>query len=172
MKTAVLSLIGIALLLSIAPTAIFATSPWTAEIVWANNMQWQMLAPPGHGTGNSWAVEPLYIVAPQTSTPQSPTDNDHIPGVAHDHVVAPPPKNQGGYDPNWEVLLVGCASSSCTSVIVDLSAVGGPSQFPLALSYNGQPLTNDGTIESGIANGALFTVDTGIHFICILVPLN
>lgn len=174
MKTAVLSLIGIALLLSIAPATTFATSPWTSELVWGNGTVYQMLAPPGHGSQNTGNLEPLYIVAPQTSTPQSPANNDHLPGVAHDHVLDPQSAGHSNYNPNWEVYLVGCApeSGACTFVMVDLTAVGGPSSFPLALSFNGHALTSDSAIEAGVAAHALFEVDSGIHFICIVVAVK
>ena len=172
MNKAAITVMGIAaLLLTIAPATTFATSPYVSEIVWGNNISWQMYTPPGHGTGNPSALEPLYIVAPQTGTPQSPSSNDHIPGVAHDHVLAPPPANKGDYNPNWEVYLVGCASG-CTSVIVDLTSVGGPSSFPLALSYNGAPLTSDAAIGAGVASHSLFLVDTGIHFICLVKTIK
>ncbi len=169
MKIAVLSLIGIALLLSIAPAATFATSPYTSEIVWGNNVEWQMVAPPGLGTSHAATLEPLYVVAPQTSTPQSPADNDHLPGIAHDHVLAPPPANKGGYNPNWEVYIVMCLNH-CTGVSLAgtfLSGLPGT----LVQTYNGQELTNNAIIQAGIANGDLLAIDSGIHFICIVQPL-
>ncbi len=174
-NTILLSAIALTLVVAMTPGLVIANasnSKWAAELMWGNNVEWMMIAPPGPGSANP--AEPLYIVAPQTGTPQSPADNDHLPGVAHDHVIAPPARNGGAFNANWEVYLVGCVptSGSCTFVIVNLSSVGGPSSFPLALSYNGNPLTNDGAIQAGAASGALFTVDTGINFICAVAPLK
>jgi hypothetical protein len=170
-KTLLLSIIAVSLVLSFAPSTVFANSSnskWASEIMWGNNVEWQMVAPPGHGS--AVPAEPLYIVAPQTSNPQSPANNDHLPGVAHDHVLAPPPHNKGGFNANWEVYVVLCVSSACTAVIEPAgSALAGA---PLALTYNGAPLTNDGAIQAGVASGALVLVDSGIHFICAVAPIK
>jgi hypothetical protein len=167
-KTLLLSIIAVSLVLSFAPSTVFANSSnskWASEIVWGNNVEWQMVAPPGHGS--AVPAEPLYVVAPQTNNPQSPANNDHLPGVAHDHVLAPPPHNRGGFNANWEVYLVLCVSISCTAV--NEPGLGGA---PLALSYNGAPLTNDAAIQAGVASGALVLLDSGIHFICAVAPIK
>jgi len=170
-KTLLASIIAISFVLTFAPTTTFANasnSKWASEIMWGNNVEWQMVAPPGHGS--AVPTEPLYIVAPQTSNPQSPADNNHLPGVAHDHVIAPPPHNSGGFNANWEVYVVVCVSSACTGVTESSSsALPGVN---LALSYNGAPLTNDGAIQAGVASGALVLVDSGIHFICAVAPYS
>jgi hypothetical protein len=180
MKKTAISVIGIALLLAVLPMATVASSPYNAEIVWGNNVEWQMLAPPGPGTSNSWAIEPLYIVAPQTANPQSTADNNHIPGVAHDHVLAPPPGNGGTYNPNWEVYLVLCTppaivAGTCNPVFSTFPGPGGPGTgptLPLAYHVNGQPLTSDAAIDSALASGLVVLHDTGIHFICIVQALK
>ncbi len=176
------TLVGIttALLAGIIPTTLnaFATSPFNAEIVWGNNQLWQMVTPPGHGSAKP--AQELYIVAPQTSTPQSPANNDHIPGVAHDHVLAPPPANKGEYNPNWEVYLVLCTQSAishgtCTPVMSTFPGPGGPGTgptLPLAYQVNGQPLTSDSAILSAENAGLVTAHDTGIEFLCIVHPLK
>jgi hypothetical protein len=169
------------LVLSLATTSAFASgsnSKWAAEIVWGDNVQWQMIAPPGHGSANP--AEPLYIVAPQTSTPQSPANNDHLPGVAHDHVVAPPPHNSGDYNANWHVFVVLCTSSgitagTCSPDWVAFPGPGGPGTgptLPLAISINGAPLTSDAAIDAGVTGGQATLSDSGIYFICLIVPLH
>ncbi len=179
-KKAILPIIGIALLLSFAPALAYASSPYKAEIVWGNNVQWQMLVPPGQGTDSPKALEPLYIVAPQTSIPQSPADNDHIPGVAHDHVLAPPPQNGGTYNPNWEVYLVLCtepaiAAGTCTPDFVAFPGPGGPGTgptLPLAYHVNGQQITSDATIDAAVASGLVVLHDTGTTLLCLVQPLR
>jgi len=167
MNKKVLSLIGIATLLALTPAAIVATSPWNAELVWGNDTVWQMVAPPGQGTHSNTPLEPLYIVAPQTATPQSPANNDHLPGVAHDHTLAPAPHNKGDYNPNWEVYVVVCVTG-CTGVVQPAgSALPGVN---LAQTNNGAQLTNDAAIQAGVASGNLALIDSGIHFICIVQP--
>lgn len=180
MKKAILPIIGIALLFLLTPALAMASSPYTAEKVWGNNVEWQMLAPPGKGTDNPQTLEPLYIVAPQTSTPQSSANNDHIPGVAHDHVLSPPPKNGGSYNPNWEVYVVLCTkpaitAGQCTPDFVTFPGPGGPGTgptLPLAFQVNGQQITSDATIDSALASGLVVLHDTGISFICIVQPLS
>ncbi len=185
MKSSVVSIpigaVAVLLILSIATTGVFASgsnSKWASEIVWGSGVQWQMIAPPGQGS--AIPTEPLYVVAPQTSTPQSPADNNHLPGVAHDHVVAPPPRNSGAYNANWHVYVVLCTQSgisagACIPDMVTFPGPGGPGTgptLPLAISINGAALTSDAPIQSGVASGQAMLFDSGINFICLIVPLN
>ncbi len=171
---------GMSLLLSLTPLAAFASSPYSAELVWGNNVEWQMYAPPGHGTDNPAALEPLYIVAPQTGTPQSSADNNHIPGVAHDHVLDPPPQNGGSYNPNWEVYVVLCTkpaieAGTCSPVWSTFPGPEGPGTgptLPLAYHVNGQPLESDTAVQSALASGLVVLHDTGTSFICLVKPLR
>lgn len=182
MKKTIASLSILAILLLTLPAtnvlASGSSSKWAAELVWGNNMEWQMLAPPGHGSAKP--AEPLYIVAPQTSTPQSPTNNDHLPGVAHDHVVSVPPHNSGEYNANWRVFVALCtptaiSAGTCTPDWETFPGPGGPGTgptLPLAQAVNGGSLTSDAAIDAAVNGGQIALVDAGITFICLIVPLH
>ncbi len=90
-----LASIAILLVLVAIPVSADMTSgPWAAEQMWCNGTLWQMIAPPADvANANTHAQEALYVVAPQTSTPQASAANDHLPGVAHDHVISCPDGN-------------------------------------------------------------------------------
>jgi hypothetical protein len=155
-----------------------SSSPWAAEVMWGNGTLWQMMAPPGQGSNNP--AEPLYIVAPQTSTPQAPADNNHLPGVAHDHVISVPPGNRGTYNANWHVYVVLCTSAAITAgtCMPDWETFPGPNgpgtgpTLPLAQSIYGQSITSDSVILSGLSSGAVVLHDAGINFVCVVQQIK
>jgi hypothetical protein len=173
-----ITLAVLTVLLASSAIHVNAASPWTAEQMWGNGVLWQMKAPPGQGSSNP--AEPLYIVAPQTSTPQAPADNNHLPGVAHDHVISVPPQNKGSYNANWEVYLVLCTPTGIESgaCVPDYETFPGPNgpgtgpTLPLAQTVNGQMITSDSVILAGANSGAIKIVDTGIHFICTVQQIK
>jgi hypothetical protein len=174
-----LALLAILLMLgTVHANANMSSSPWAAEVMWGNGTLWQMMAPPGYGSNNP--AEPLYIVAPQTSTPQAPADNNHLPGVAHDHVISVPPGNRGAYNANWHVYVVLCTpaaiiAGTCVPDWETFPGPGGPGTgptLPLAQSVNGQSITSDSVILSGIGSGEVVLHDTGINFVCVVQQIK
>jgi hypothetical protein len=137
-----------------------------------------MQAPPANlGNVNPHAPDELYIVAPQTSTPQSPVNNDHIPGVAHDHVVSVPAHNSGSYNAIWHVYVVACTpgNGACSGPTVTFPGPGGPGTGPtlvLAKTVNGNPLQSDAAVNAALASGAAFEIDTGIVFLCTVHAIH
>lgn len=172
------SLLILASLLILVPATAHAdmtSSPWAAEQMWGNNTLWQMMAPPANVANvSSVPPEELYIVAPQTSDPQSPPTNDHIPGVAHDHVITVPPHNHWTFNAIWHVYVVLCtpaaiAASVCTPTFEAFPGPGGPGTgptLPLAEMVNGQPLESNAAIQSALQTGAVHLIDTGTVFVC------
>jgi hypothetical protein len=174
-----LALLAILLMLgAIHANANMSSSPWAAEKMWGDGTLWQMMAPLGQGS--NIPAEPLYIVAPQTSTPQAPADNDHLPGVAHDHVISVPPGNRGAYNANWNVYVVLCTPDAIMAgtCVPDWETFPGPSgpgtgpTLPLAQSINGQSITSDSVILSGIGSGEVVLHDTGINFVCVVQQIK
>lgn len=175
-KKFLLSTIGLLLILclpALTAAASSSNSKWAADLMWGNNTQWQMLAPPANGTAASGhsnnPAEELYFVAPQTSNPQTPADNPKLPGTAFDHVISIPPGNHGTYNANWHVYIVACASSACTGP--DLTLRNGTT-ITFAQSVNQGNLTSDSAIDAGLSSGALSLVDTGVVFVCPVAPYN
>ena len=176
LKHLVIPLVAALVLFAAAPAfADMTSSPWSAELMWGNNTLWQMMAPPANASNAaSIAPEELYIVAPQTAVPQSPPNNDHLPGVAHDHVITVPPHNQWSFNAIWHVYVVLCtpsaiASGACTPTFETFPGSGGPGTgptLPLAMQVNGQPLESAAAINSALAIGAIHLIDTGVVFVC------
>lgn len=167
--------IAILLLIAIPVSADMSSSPWAAEQMWCNGTLWQMIAPPGNvANANANAQESLYIVAPQTATPQAPATNDHLPGVAHDHVISCPAQNHGSFGAVWHVYVVLCTPSAisgktCTPILETFPGPGGPGTgptLPLAKLVNGLPLESDSAVQNAINGGYAHLVDTGIVFNC------
>ena len=166
-----LAILGTILLLVPATvSAEMSSSPWAAEMMWGNGTLWQMMAPPG-GVANAsqGAQEPLYIIAPQDlSNPQAPANNDHLPGVAHDHVISVPPGNHGRYSAVWHVYVVGCTSPAVLAGICTSYSETFPNGHvvPLARLINGGNIESESVIDSALANGYIFLIDTGVVFLC------
>lgn len=175
-KKLLVSTIGLLLILclpSLTVAASSSNSKWAADLMWGNNTLWQMLAPPGQGTAASGRsnnpAENLYFVAPQTATPQTPANNNKLPGIAFDHVISIPPHNQGAYNGNWHVYIVACASSACTGPIVTLP---NGHTITFAQSVNGVHIESDAVINAGLSSGALHLLDTGVVFVCPVSPYH
>ncbi len=151
-------------------SADMSNSPWAAEQMWGNGTLWQMMAPPANvGNAASQSQEPLYIIAPQDlGNPQAPASNDHLPGVAHDHVISVPPNNHGTYSAVRHVYVVGCKPTAITSG----NCTPYPETFPnghvvpLARFIDGSNIKSDSVINSALANGYIFLIDTGVVFLC------
>lgn len=170
-----LALLAILLMLgAVHASANMSSSPWAAEGMWGNGTLWQMMAPPG--SGSAIPAEPLYIVAPQTSTPQAPADNNHLPGVAHDHVISVPLGNRGAYNANWHVYVVLCTPAAIIAgaCVPDFETFPGPNgpgtgpSLPLAQTINGEMITADSVILSGLSSDVVVLHDTGINFVCVV----
>jgi hypothetical protein len=174
-----LALLAILLMLgAIHANADMSSSPWAAEVMWGDGTSWQMMAVPG--AGSNIPAEPLYIVAPQTSTPQAPADNNHLPGVAHDHVISVPPDNHGTYNANWHVYVVLCTHSAILAgtCVPDWETFPGPAgpgtgpTLPLAQLIGGQSIASDSVILSGLGSSEVVLHDTGINFVCLVQKIK
>ena len=172
-KQVTITLATILLVTASVPLAVYANmsnSPWAAELMWGNNVEWQMIAPPASvGNAANQAQEPLYVIAPQDlSNPQATANNDHLPGVAHDHVISVPPGNQGTFSAVWHVYVVGCKPAAILAGFCTPYPETFPNGkvVPLARFINGGNIESESVIDSALANGYIFLIDTGIVFLC------
>src|SRR5512133_1750351 len=138
------------------------------EFVWVNGVEVRMtFAQAGHplSTVPNATVQNVYVIAPQTDTPQG-----DIPPI-HDHTIQAAPG-----DPGWTPFMHGyfviCSAEGLTSgdCVATFTQFPGAGTLPLAKSVNGEPLTSAETIEAGIDAGLLVAVDTGAVFIGTVSP--
>jgi hypothetical protein len=105
------------------------------------------------------ALDPFYVVAAQTGTPQGAPPNT----FAHDHVVrSVPSQNHGQYSVQLQGFFVLCSgegivSGACVPVWTSL----GGDPMPLAQTVDGQPLTSTDAIESAADAGDLALINLG-----------
>jgi hypothetical protein len=130
------------------------------EDVWADSAQVRMtFSNQSFGGATPGALDPFYVVAAQTGTPQGAPPNT----FAHDHVVrAVPHQNHGQYSVQLQGFFVLCSgqgivSGACVPVWTSL----GGDPMPLAGHVNGQALTSTEAIESAADAGNLALINLG-----------
>jgi hypothetical protein len=130
------------------------------EDVWASGTQVRMTFANTRFTGATpRALDPFYVVAAQTGTPQGAPPNT----FAHDHVVrAVPYQNHGQYSVQLQSYFVLCSgqgivSGACVPVWTSL----GGDPMPFAGHVNGQALTSTNAIEAAAGAGNLALVNLG-----------
>ena len=131
------------------------------ELVWADGVQYRMTFSNQHFNGATpQELDPFYVLAPQTGTPQGYPPNTFL----HDHVVRyVPHQNHGSYSVQLQGYFVVCSGEGIVSgaCVPSWTSVGGPDPFPLATTVNGQPLTSAGAIESAAAAGLVVPINIG-----------
>jgi hypothetical protein len=130
------------------------------EDVWADGAQVRMtFSNQGFDGAKPGALDPFYVVAAQTGTPQGVPPNT----FAHDHVVrSVPSQNHGQYTVQVQGFFVVCSgqgivSGACVPVWTSL----GGDPMPLAGHVAGRPLTSTEAIESAADAGNLVLINLG-----------
>ena len=140
------------------------TGPQTGRVgcyeeVWADGTQVRMTFSNQAFMGTTPRdLDPFYVVAPQTGTPQGV-----VPTFMHDHVVrAVPSQNHGGYSVRLQGFFVLCTGQGIGSgACVPLwTSPGGP-PLPFAGHVNGQALTSIEAIESAADAGDVALINLG-----------
>lgn len=131
------------------------------EKVWANGVEVRMtFANQGFDGATPKALDPFYVLAPQTSTPQGAPPNT----FPHDHVVRDvPAQNHGNYSTKLQGFFVLCSGQGIVSgaCVPAWTSVGGPDPLPFASSVNGRSLTSAGAIESAADSGLVALLNLG-----------
>jgi hypothetical protein len=131
------------------------------ELVWADGVEYRMTFSNQHFAGATpHDLDPFYVLAPQTGTPQGAPPNT----FPHDHVVRDvPSQNHGSYSVQLQGFFVLCSGQGIASgaCVPAWTSVGGPDPLPFATTVNGQPLTSAGAIESAAAAGLLTPINLG-----------
>jgi hypothetical protein len=129
------------------------------ENVWADGTEVRMtFSNQGYAGAKPGELDPFYVLAPQSATPQGP-----MSGFPHDHVVrAIPRQNHGTTSVQLQGYFVLCtgqglASGSCTAAWI--APAGDP--LPFAISVDGRSLTSTEAIEAAAADGDLALVNLG-----------
>ncbi len=129
------------------------------EMVWVNGVQVTMTFAhaPFLATPNT-TIDPFYVIAPQTGTPQG----GPVP-FFHDHVVGDAPsQNHGDFSVVYHGFLVFCSAEGISSGGCVPTFTSTPQGIlPFAKTVNGQMLTSADPIESPSNFGLLVLVDTG-----------
>jgi hypothetical protein len=171
---ATISLAAVALALVAAPAAgaaglrncVDVTGPQSGragcfEDVWADGTQYRMTFSNTRFTGTTpSALDPFYVLAPQTDKPQGAPPNT----FPHDHVVRDvPAQNHGSYSVQMQGYFVLCSGQGIVSgaCVPAWTSVGGPDPLPFASTVNGRPLTSAGAIESAADAGNLTLINLG-----------
>lgn len=130
------------------------------ENVWADGAEVRMtFSNQSFAGAKPGALDPFYVVAAQTGTPQGAPPNT----FAHDHVVrSVPQQNHGQLSVQLQGFFVLCSgqgivSGACVPVWTSL----GSDPMPLAGHVAGQPLTSTEAIESAADAGNLVLVNLG-----------
>jgi hypothetical protein len=130
------------------------------ENVWADGAEVRMtFSNQSFDGAKPGALDPFYVVAAQTGTPQGAPPNT----FAHDHVVrSVPSQNHGQYSVQLQGFFVLCSghgivSGACVPVWTSL----GGDPMPLAQTVDGQPLTSTDAIESAADAGDLALINLG-----------
>jgi len=129
------------------------------ETVWAEGTPVRMVfSNQGFKGTTPKGLDPFYVTAPQTATPQG-----DVPAFMHDHVVRTvPSQNHGGYSVQLQgffVLCTGQGIGSGACVPLWTSPAGPP--LPFAGHVNGQPLTSTEAIESAASAGDVALINLG-----------
>ena len=129
------------------------------EIVWANGVQHRMTFSNQHFSGApaSGNLDPFYVLAPQTGTPQGTAP------FLHDHVVGDTPsQNHGDYSVKLHSFFVFCSAQGLAGGCVPTwTPIQGFGTVPFARTVNGQMLTTVEPIESAANAGLVTLFDTG-----------
>ena len=131
------------------------------ENVWADGREFRMtFSNTSFGGATPRALDPFYVVAPQTSSPQGYPPRT----FPHDHVVrATPASNQGGYSVKLQGYFVLCSGEGIvTGACVPSWTPGlGPDPLPFAGTVEGQPLRSTAAIESAADAGLVALLNLG-----------
>jgi hypothetical protein len=130
------------------------------EDVWADGTQVRMTFSNQRFSGaKPGSLDPFYVVAAQTGTPQGAPPNT----FAHDHVVrSVPQQNHGEYSVQLQGFFVLCSGQGIESgaCIPAWTSLGGD-PMPLAGHVNGHALTSTEAIESAADAGDLALINLG-----------
>jgi hypothetical protein len=131
------------------------------ELVWADGIQVRMtFSNQGFDGATPKALDPFYVLAPQSDKPQGAPPNT----FPHDHVVrAVPSQNHGGYSVQLQGFFVLCSGQGIVSgaCVPSWTSIGGPDPLPFATTVNGQSLTSTEAIEAAAAAGNLALINLG-----------
>jgi hypothetical protein len=131
------------------------------EDVWADGVQVRMTFANTRFTGATpKALDPFYVLAPQSDKPQGAPPNT----FPHDHVVrAVPAQNHGQYSVEMQGFFVLCSGPGIVSgvCVPAWTTIGGPDPLPLAKTVNGHSLTSTDTIEAAATAGNLALINLG-----------
>lgn len=131
------------------------------EDVWAGGVQHRMVfSNTSFGGATPKALDPFYVVAPQTGAPQGAPPNT----FPHDHVVRDiPAGNHGDYSVRLQGFFVLCSGEGIVSgaCVPSWTSIGGPSPLPFATTVNSHSLTSANAIEAAAADGFVALVDLG-----------
>jgi len=129
------------------------------ENVWAGDVEYRMTFSNVGFNGNTpHELDPLYVLAPQTGSPQGP-----VAAFPHDHVVRDIPSHNGGsYTTKLQGYFVLCTGQGLVSgaCVATWLAYVGPA-MPFATTVNGEPLTSAAAIESAAASGDVALINLG-----------
>ena len=129
------------------------------EIVWANGVQHRMTFSNQHYAGATpRELDPFYVLAPQTDTPQGT-----VPFL-HDHVVGDvPAQNHGDYSVKLQSFFVFCSALGIGTggCVPAMTTIPGFGTVPFAKTVNGQPLTSAAAIQSAAAAGLVALINLG-----------
>ena len=177
-RIAIITVVALILVLAGAPLAQAETTDLPTvlgghvarELLWANGAQFTFTAPiQPLWVANDNANPPLYVLAPQTSTPQG------INPFNHDHVVNDiPSQNHGDYNVRVHGFFVFCSAEGISSgaCVPTMTLFPGQGLVPLAKTVNGQMLTSVAPIDSAASSGLLVLVDTGAVIVITINPSN
>ena len=109
--------------------------------------------------GTPKALDPFYVLAPQTDKPQGAPPNT----FPHDHVVrSVPHQNHGDYSTKLQSFFVLCSGQGIVSgSCIPAWTTVGSDQLPFAKTVNGQSLTSTEAIESAATAGNLALINLG-----------
>lgn len=131
------------------------------ETVWSGGVEYRMTFSNQSFSGAApQALDPFYVVGPQTGTPQGAPPNT----FPHDHVVRSiPAQSHGAYSVRLQSFFVLCSGLGIVSgaCVPSWTSLGGPSPLPFATSVNGRSLTSAGAIETAAAEGLVNAVNLG-----------
>jgi len=131
------------------------------ENVWSGDAEYRMtFSHVGFTGATPHDLDPLYVLAPQTDTPQGAPPAT----FGHDHVVrAIPAQNHGTYSTKLQGFFVFCSGQGIVTgaCVPTWTFIGGPDPVPFATTVDGQGLTSTEAIEAAAAAGDVALVDLG-----------
>jgi hypothetical protein len=131
------------------------------ELVWANGVQHRMTFSNTSFKGATpKALDPFYVIAPQTDEPQGAPPNT----FPHDHVVRDvPAQDHGTYSVQLQGFFVLCSGVGIVSgaCVPSWTSIGAPDPLPFATTVDGRPLTSADAIESAAAGGVVALINLG-----------